>query len=75
MHGYDKYARNRDRTDLLFRPDMEPYRSASFSHEALDTLIHRGEREARNRWDEIIALKKKIGIPDDYRPEIAEKKG
>ncbi|RHJ78684.1 patatin-like phospholipase family protein [Parabacteroides sp. AM08-6] len=75
LHGYDKYARNKEHTDLLFRPDMEPYRSASFSHEALDTLIHRGEREARNRWDEIIALKKKIGIPDDYRPEIAEKKG
>ena len=73
LHGYEKYARNKERTDLLFRPDMEPYRSASFTPVALDSLIHRGENDARRRWDEIIALKKKIGIPDDYRPELTEK--
>ena len=72
LHGYDKYARNKERTDLLFRPDMEPYRSASFSRVALDTLIHRGENDARRRWDEIIALKRKIGLPDDFQPGRAK---
>ena len=64
LHGYDKYARNRDRTDLLFRPDMEPYRSSSFAPAALDTMLHRGEAEARCRWNEIMALKRKIGLSD-----------
>lgn len=69
LHGYDKYAKNKERADLLFRPVMTPYNAASFSTTALDTLIRRGEQEARGRWDEIMALKKKIGISDDYRPE------
>lgn len=69
LHGYEKYARNKEQTDLLFRPNVAPYNAASFGTLALDTLIRRGEREAYSRWDEIIALKKKIGIPEDYRPE------
>lgn len=64
LHGYEKYAGNKERTDLLFRPDMTSYNAASFSTVALDTLIARGEQEARKRWPEIMALKKKIGIPD-----------
>ena len=64
LHGYDKYERNRDRTDLLFRPDMEPYRSSSFAPAALDTMLHRGEADARRRWNEIMALKRRIGLSD-----------
>ncbi len=69
LHGYEKYAKNKEQTDLLLRPNMTSYNAASFSTVALDTLIRRGEREAYAHWDEIIALKKKIGIADDYRPE------
>lgn len=68
LHGYEKYAKNKEKTDLLFRPDAAPYNAASFSTTALDTLIRRGEQTARRQWSDIIALKKKIGIPDDYRP-------
>ena len=64
LHGHDKYERNRDRTDLLFRPDMEPYRSSSFAPAALDTMLHRGEADARRRWNEIMALKRRIGLSD-----------
>lgn len=74
LHGYEKYASNAEMTDLLFRPEMEPYRSTSFTQAALDSLIKRGEQEARSRWDEILALKKRIGIPDDYQPEMAGKR-
>lgn len=38
---------------------MTPYNAASFSTTALDTLIRRGEQEARGRWDEIMALKRR----------------
>lgn len=69
LHGYEKYARNKERTDLLFRPDVTPYNAASFSTLALDTLIRRGEQIAYRQWDDIMALKKKIGLSEDYRPE------
>lgn len=69
LHGYEKYARNKEQTDLLFRPNVVPYNAASFSAVALDTLIRRGEQEAYSRWDEIVALKEKIGVPADYCPE------
>ena len=45
-----------------------PTDSASFSRVALDTLIQRGEQAARQQWNEIIALKTRIGITDDEVP-------
>lgn len=69
LHGYDKYARNKQQTDLLLRPDMTSYNAASFTTPALDTLIRRGEREAYAHWDELIALKKKIGIAEGLSAE------
>lgn len=62
LYGYDKYSRNKERTDLLIRPDMVSYTSASFNKPALDTLINRGEQAARRQWDEIVALKYMIGL-------------
>lgn len=64
MHGYEKYGPNKEQTDLLFRPNTDPYNSASFGETALDTLIDRGEQVARKQWDEILALKKKIVLSD-----------
>ncbi len=60
--GHDKYSTNKDTTDLLIRPNVSPYNAASFSATAIDTLIQRGEQAARRQWDEIIALKARIGI-------------
>lgn len=69
LHGYDKYRWNKEHTDLLIRPDMVPYNSASFSSVALDTLIDRGEQAARRQWDELMAVKQKIGI-DTAAPPV-----
>lgn len=68
LHGVEKYEQNKEITDLLLRPDMAPYNAASFTPSALDTLINRGEREARAKWDSLIVLKEKIGLPVDYYP-------
>lgn len=62
LHGYEKYIRNKEHTDLLIRPETAPYNSASFSAAALDSLIGRGEQAARSHWDELLALKQRIGI-------------
>ena len=57
-------------TDLHLPVDTKGYGTASFSQSAVDSLIRRGEETAMRHWDEIIALKKVIGIDDNERPEI-----
>lgn len=64
LHGYDTYSYNKEHTDLLIRPNTSPYNSASFSSIALDTLIERGERAARNEWEQLVALRRAIGLDD-----------
>ena len=59
-------------TDLHLQVDTKGYGSASFSQAAIDTLIRRGEEEAMRHWDEIIALKQRIGIDDTFRPTILQ---
>ena len=68
LHGIEKYINNKRITDLLLRPNMSPYNAASFTPAALDTLINRGEREARARWDDLIALKGRIGFAPNEKP-------
>jgi NTE family protein len=66
----NKYDENLAITNLHLRVDTKGYGSASFTPEAIDTLIRRGEDEAMRHWDDIVALKKLIGIPDSFRPRI-----
>jgi NTE family protein len=57
-------------TDLHLQVDTKGYGSASFSQAAIDTLIRRGEKLAMSHWDDIIALKQRIGIDESFRPVI-----
>ena len=57
-------------TDLHLQVNTKGYGSASFSTSAIDTLIRRGEEEAMSHWDDIMALKKRIGVEESYRPVI-----
>ena len=66
----NKYDDNLAITDLHMQVDTKGYGSASFSQAAIDTLIRRGEEEAMRHWDEIIGLKKLIGIDDSFRINI-----
>jgi len=66
----NKYAENKAITDLWMNVDSHGYSTASFTSEAIDSLIRYGEEEAMRHWDEIIALKKLIGIDDSFRPII-----
>ena len=59
-------------TDLHMSVNTKGYGSASFSASAIDTLIRRGEEEAMRHWDEIVALKQRIGIDDSFRPTILQ---
>lgn len=58
----NKYDDNLKLTDIAIRVDTRGYNAASFTPAAIDTLIRRGENEAMRHWDEIIALKHRLGI-------------
>lgn len=66
--GIQKYEENKKLVHVYIKPDVTPYSAASFSRDAIDTLIARGERVARSQWDELIRLKKEIGIAENARP-------
>ena len=68
----NKVEENLAITDLHIQVNTKGYSSASFSTAAIDTLVRRGEEEAMRHWDDIIALKKRIGISDDFRPTILQ---
>lgn len=65
--GRENYQRNREDVDLYLHPDVVPYTAASFNAAAIDTLLKRGETIARQHWDDIVALKEKIGIGTDFQ--------
>ncbi len=55
-------------TDLHVQVNTKGYNAASFSLTAIDTLIRRGEEEAMRHWNDLMALKKLIGIDDSFKP-------
>lgn len=65
----NKYDENLAITDVPIRVNTEGYNAASFTSSAITELIRRGEEEAMKHWDELIALKQRIGIDDDFKPE------
>lgn len=68
----NKYDENLAITDLHLQVDTKGYGSASFSQAAIDTLIRRGEELAMRRWNDIIALKQRIGIDNSFSPVILQ---
>ena len=64
----DGGLKNNYPADIAKKVDTRGYSTASFSTNAIDSLIRRGEEMAMSHWDEIIALKQRIGIDDSFRP-------
>lgn len=70
-----KYEENLAITNLWIATDTRPYNVASFSHKAVKSLLQKGEEEAMKHWDELMELKRIIGLPQDYMPENITTKG
>ena len=66
----NKYDENKALSDLWMNVDPHGFTTASFTSEAIDSLIRYGEEAAMRHWDEIVALKQRIGIDDSFRPII-----
>lgn len=62
----NKYKENWEMTDIPIRVNVKGFSSASFNREAIDTLIARGESAALEHWDELVALRRSLGLPDGY---------
>ena len=63
-----KYDENIAITNIPIHVNVDGYGAASFNQAAIDTLIRRGEEAAMAHWDELMALKRKLGLPDNYKP-------
>lgn len=57
-----KLQENIDNTDVFIKVDITGYSAASFSREAIDTLLHRGRVAAESKLDDLKALRSKIGL-------------
>lgn len=68
LQGEKKYRENLRKTNVHIKVDVTGYSAASFTKEAIDTLIVRGEHAAMADWDKLLALKKKLGLNADYQP-------
>ena len=67
--GIQKYEENKKMVNIYIKPDVTPYSAASFSSSAIDTLIMRGEDVARSQWDELMQLKKELGLAESFQPK------
>lgn len=65
----NKYDDNLAITDIAIRVNTKGYSAASFTPAAIDTLVRRGEEEAMRHWNDLMALKKKMGLDDDFKPK------
>lgn len=52
----NKVKENIDDTDIFIKVNVKGYSAASFTNDAIDTLVVRGETAARNKFDELKAL-------------------
>lgn len=67
----NKFEDNRALTDLYIHPDVEGFSAASFTATAIDTLITRGKQAGWKNWDQLMELKKKIGM--DVMEQLSER--
>ena len=56
----NKLEENIANTDIYMQVDVNGYSSASFTSDAVDSLLVRGERAARSKWDDLVLLRKSL---------------
>ncbi len=67
----NKYDENVEKSDVHIKVDVSGYSATSFTAQAIDTLLVRGEDAARSQWDNLLALKRnKLNLSDDFSPVV-----
>ena len=67
----NKYDDNLAMTDIVIKVNTSGYGAASFTTEAIDTLIRRGEEAAMKHWGELMMLRDKLGVSQRAVPRIS----
>ena len=79
----NKYDENVALSDVVIRVDVSGYSAASFTSNAIDTLIRRGAEEAARHHDDLLAVRARVygGLNDsqsqrltDLRPKAREER-
>lgn len=58
--GQAKYKKNSLAADVYINPRLKGFTPANFQRTAIDSMLLLGERAARNKWPELMALKEKV---------------
>lgn len=61
-----KHEDNVAKTDVYIKVNVDGYSSASFSKEGVDSLVARGAVAAKEHWEDLLALRKKLGLDESY---------
>lgn len=61
MFGMESYYDNVKKPDVTIWPDVSGYNLLSFDRESVDSLFARGDKAAREKHNELVALKEVIG--------------
>ncbi len=72
LTGLENYKKNLAETDTYIKVNVEGYSTASFTSNAIDTLIQRGEEAALGQREELMKLKRKLRLSDKYMPKPVE---
>jgi NTE family protein len=73
--GEDKYLQNKKIPDLYINPNLKGYGPASFQRADIDSMITIGERVARSKWNDLVALRHKIYANAGDSDSICQKRG
>ncbi len=68
LMGEDLYKKNLKETNTVIKVNVEGYSAASFTPNAIDTLIQRGKEAAMSQIDALYALKKELGLDSTFIP-------
>ncbi|MCC8172406.1 MAG: patatin-like phospholipase family protein [Parabacteroides sp.] len=64
----DEYDQNVKLATVHIHPDLKGYTAADFNPVDVDTFLVRGERAAREKWDDLLAVRRQLGLPDKITP-------
>ena len=69
LMGQEKYEENLKQTDAHIKVDVRGYSAASFTPQAIDSLIFRGKNAALKAREDLLKVKKAVGLDSLYMPE------
>ena len=68
LMGEEMYKKNLKQSDVVIKVDVKGYSAASFTPEAIDTLIRRGREAGDKQLEALFELKRTLGLDSTFIP-------